>query len=89
MPKRAYHLYLQKHRLPHTPKYPAEFWRIELFNKIRRIVKRTLKHFKINMCVAERRTRKHATMEEYVFLAKSAGQLTMIVAHQMSYPHLK
>ena len=54
--------------------------------KIRTIVERAISHFKINMCIAGRRTRNHATTKADVFLAGIASQLTVIVAHRMSSP---
>ena len=54
--------------------------------KIRTIVERSINHFKINMCVAGRKTRNHVTTKADVFLAGIASQLTVIVAHRMSYP---
>lgn len=54
--------------------------------KIRAIVERSINHFKINMCVAGRKTRNHATTKADVFLAGIASQLTVIVAHAMNCP---
>lgn len=54
--------------------------------KIRTIVERAINHFKINMCVAGRKTRNHVTTKADVFLAGIASQLTVIVAYRMSYP---
>lgn len=54
--------------------------------KIRTIVKRTINHLKINMCIAGRKTRNHMATKANVFLAGIASQLTVIVAHRMSYP---
>ena len=54
--------------------------------KIRTIVERAINHFKINMCVAERRTRNHITTKADVFLAGIASQLTVIVAYRMNCP---
>ena len=54
--------------------------------RIRTIVERAINHFKINMCVAGRRTRNHTTTKADVFLAGIASQLTVIVAHRMSCP---
>lgn len=54
--------------------------------KIRTIVERAINHFKINMCVAGRRTRNHATTKADVFLAGIASQLTVIVAYRMNCP---
>lgn len=54
--------------------------------KIRTIVERTINHFKINMCIAGRKTRNHTTTKADVFLAGIASQLTVIVASTMNYP---
>ena len=54
--------------------------------KIRTVVERSINHFKSNMCVAGRKTRNHVTTKADVFLAGIASQLTVIVAHRMSYP---
>ena len=54
--------------------------------KIRTIVERAINHFKINMCIAGRKTRNHTTTKADVFLAGIASQLTVIVAHAMNCP---
>lgn len=54
--------------------------------KIRTIVERAINHFKINMCIAGRKTRNHATTKADVFLAGIASQLTVIVSHRMNCP---
>lgn len=54
--------------------------------KVRTTIERTINHFKINMCIAGRRTRNHATTKADVFLAGIASQLTAIVAHSMKCP---
>lgn len=54
--------------------------------KIRTIVERAINHFKINMCIAGRKTRKHTTTKADVFLAGIASQLTVIVANAMNCP---
>ncbi|SCQ00020.1 transposase [Anaerobium acetethylicum] len=54
--------------------------------KIRTIVERAINHFKINMCIAGRKTRNHTTTKADVFLAGIASQLTVIVAHDMNCP---
>jgi hypothetical protein len=54
--------------------------------KIRTIVERAINHFKINMCIASRKTRNHATTKADVFLAGIASQLTVVIAHRMSCP---
>ena len=62
----------------------SEEW-ISLY-KIRTIVERAINHFKINMCVAGRKTRNHTTTKADIFLAGIASQITVIVAHRMSCP---
>ncbi len=52
--------------------------------KIRTSIERAINHFKLNMCVAGKRTRNHATTKADVFLAGIASQLTVIVAHRMN-----
>ena len=54
--------------------------------KIRSIVERAINHFKINMCIAGRKTRNHTTTKADVFLAGIASQLTVIVAYAMNCP---
>lgn len=54
--------------------------------KIRTIVERAIKHFKINMCIASRKTRNHITSTADVFLASIASQLTVIAAYAMNCP---
>jgi len=54
--------------------------------KIRAIVERAINHFKINMCIAGRKTRNHTTTKADVFLAGIASQLTVIVAAAMNCP---
>lgn len=54
--------------------------------KIRTIVERAINHFKINMCIAGRKTRNHKTTKADVFLAGIASQLTVIVASRMNCP---
>lgn len=54
--------------------------------KIRTIVERAINHFKINMCIAGRKTRNHTTTKSDVFLAGIASQLTVIVAYAMNCP---
>lgn len=56
--------------------------------KIRIIVERAINHFKINMCVTGRKTRNYVTAKADVFLAGIASQVSVIVAHRMSCPHL-
>ena len=54
--------------------------------KIRTIVERAINHFKINMCIAGRKTRNHTTTKADVFLAGIASQLTVIIAYAMNCP---
>lgn len=54
--------------------------------KIRTIVERAINHFKINMCIAGRKTRNHTTTKADVFFAGIASQLTVIVANAMNCP---
>lgn len=54
--------------------------------KIRTIVERAIHHFKINMCIAGRKTRNHTTTKADVFFAGIASQLTVIVAHALNCP---
>ena len=54
--------------------------------KIRTIVERAINHFKINMCIAGRKTRNHTTTKADVFFAGIASQLTVIVAYTMNCP---
>lgn len=54
--------------------------------KIRSIVERAINHFKINMCIAGRKTRNHTTTKADVFFAGIASQLTVIVAYAMNCP---
>ena len=54
--------------------------------KIRAIVERAINHFKINMCIAERKTRNHTTTKADVFFAGIASQLTVVVAYAMNCP---
>lgn len=54
--------------------------------KIRAVVERTINHLKINMCVAGKKSRNHATTKADVFLAGIASLCTVIVAHRLSCP---
>ena len=54
--------------------------------KIRAIVERAINHFKINMCIAGRKTRNHTTTKADVFFAGIASQLIVIVAYAMNCP---
>ena len=54
--------------------------------KIRTIVERAINHFKINMCVAGRKTRNHITTKADVFLAGIVSQFTVIIASRMNCP---
>ena len=51
--------------------------------KIRTIAERAINHFKINMCIAGRKTRNHTTTKADVLLTDIANQLTVIVAYAM------
>ncbi len=55
--------------------------------KIRTVVERSINHFKINMCIAGRKSRNHLTTKADVYLAGIASQFTAIIAHSLSYPH--
>ena len=59
---------------------------VGLLYKIRAIVERAINHFKINMCIAGRKTRNHTTTKADVFFAGIASQLTVIVAYAMNCP---
>lgn len=54
--------------------------------KVRTIVERAINHFKINMCIAGRKTRSHISTKADVFLAGIASQLTVIVAYAINCP---
>ncbi|WHH58266.1 transposase [Petroclostridium sp. X23] len=54
--------------------------------KIRTIVERAINHFKINMCIAGRKTRNHLTTKADVYLAGIASQFTAIIADRLSCP---
>lgn len=54
--------------------------------KIRAIAERAINHFKINMCIAGRKTRNHTTTKADVFLAGIASQLTVIAADAINCP---
>ena len=56
--------------------------------KIRTSVERTINHFKINMCIAGRKSRNHETTKADVFLAGIASQFTAIVAFRLNSPQL-
>ena len=62
-----------------TPEWDALY-------KIRTSIERAINHFKINMCIAGKHTRNHATTKADVFLAGIASQLTVIVAFRMNCP---
>ena len=82
--KGAHCLHLRQHGPPNFPSIQCDFQEcIELY-KIRTIVERTINHFKINMCVAGRKTRNHVTTKAYAYLDGIASQLTVIVAHRMN-----
>lgn len=54
--------------------------------KIRTVVERSINHFKINMCIAGRKSRNHLTTKADVYLAGIASQFTAIISHSLSYP---
>jgi hypothetical protein len=54
--------------------------------KIRTSVERTINHFKLNMCIAGRKSRNHTTTKADVFLAGIASQLTVVVASRLKSP---
>ncbi|MEF9918519.1 MAG: ISNCY family transposase, partial [Eubacterium sp.] len=62
----------------------SDHWR-SLY-KVRTSVERAINHFKINFCVAGKKTRNHLTTKADVFLAGIASQLTVLVADRMCCP---
>lgn len=54
--------------------------------KIRGVVEQAINHFKINMCIAGRKSRNHLTTKADIYLAGIASQFTAIIAHRLSYP---
>lgn len=52
--------------------------------KIRTIEERAINHFKVNMCIAGRKTRSHDTTKSDMLLASIASQLTVISTHRMN-----
>lgn len=54
--------------------------------KIRTVVERAINHFKMNMCIAGRKSRDHLTTKADVLIAGIASQFTAIIAHRLSYP---
>lgn len=54
--------------------------------RVRTSVERTIQHFKVNLCVAGRRSRNHATTKADVFLAGIASLFTVIVAQRIGCP---
>ena len=62
----------------------SEQWN-ELY-KIRTVVERAINHFKMNMCIAGRKSRDHLTTKADVYLAGIASQFTAIIANRLSYP---
>lgn len=54
--------------------------------KIRSVVEQAINHFKINMCIAGRKSRNHLTTKADVFLAGIASQFTAIIASRLSCP---
>lgn len=54
--------------------------------KIRSAIERTINHFKINLCVAGRKSRDHLTTKADVYLAGIVSQITVLVANHLSCP---
>ena len=54
--------------------------------KIRTVIERAINHFKMNMCIAGRKSRDHLTTKADVLIAGIASQFTAIIAHRFSYP---
>lgn len=54
--------------------------------KIRTVVERAINHFKMNMCIAGRKSRDHLTTKADVLIAGIASQFTTIIADRLSYP---
>lgn len=54
--------------------------------KIRTVVERSINHFKMNMCIAGRKSRDHLTTKADVLIAGIASQFTAIIAHRLSSP---
>ena len=54
--------------------------------KTRTVVERAINHFKMNMCIAGRKSRDHLTTKADVLIAGIASQFTAIIAHRLSYP---
>lgn len=54
--------------------------------KIRTVVERAINHFKMNMCIAGRKSRDHLTTKADILIAGIASQFTAIIAHGLSYP---
>ncbi|WP_326906634.1 transposase [Sedimentibacter sp. MB31-C6] len=54
--------------------------------KIRTVVERAINHFKMNMCIAGRKSRDHLTTKADVLIAGIASQFTAIIAHRLSCP---
>ena len=57
---------------------------MECTYKVRTIVEQAINHFKINRCIARRKTKSHISTKADVFLAGIARQLTVIVAYAMN-----
>lgn len=54
--------------------------------KIRTAVERAINYFKMNICIAGRKSRDHLTNKADILLAGIASQFTAIIAHRLSYP---
>jgi len=54
--------------------------------KIRGTIEQAINHIKVNMCVAERKTRNHKTVKADVFLAGIAMLFTVILADKIGKP---
>lgn len=54
--------------------------------KIQTIVGCAINHLKINICIAERKSRHHFATKVDLFLASISSQFTIVVAHRLSYP---
>lgn len=55
----------------------------DVLYKIRTSIERAINYFKINMCIADKRPRNHATTRADVFLDDIASQLPVIIAYRM------
>ncbi len=54
--------------------------------KIRGVVEQAINHLKINMCIADRKSRDHLTTKADIFLAGIASQFSVIIAHRLNRP---